>query len=73
MIVALEGRYTRCIKGTLLEVGDTLEKWQAFGERCVLQIGGFCHERVADGRRLREKGWGPRVRSCLAGHFPALR
>lgn len=64
MVGSLERRHSACIQGVLLALG-ALQERQALVERRVLQITGLCHERVADGRRLREQGWDPWV----SGHF----
>jgi hypothetical protein len=70
MIVTLECRYSKCIEGALLAPVEAPEKGEAFLEGRILQIDRLRHERVADGRRLREQGWDPRPGCLLAGHFP---
>lgn len=65
MIVTLESGDTLSIQGG----GDleALEEGQDLFEGCVLQINGLGHERVADGRRLREQDRDPRA--GLLAHF----
>lgn len=66
VIIALEGRYSMGIEGILLTCMNPLQEGQTLVEGFVLQISGLCHERVADGRRLREQGWDPRSGCLLA-------